>query len=147
MNHCLLHDTIHLVTVRTKSCTLELWKRESLKKAHYFISVSCFVRFEEAVPLVFLKIYDPFLLRWRVYPDIRNSSVNLTSYHPPRTESQATEVFVQNPLTRNNFITKSLLHAQKGHVKIILLLVIALSYPFFCSKLEQTLHKQQEQHS
>ena len=24
---------------------------------------------------------------------------------------------------------------------------MALSYPFFCSKLEQTLHKQQEQHS
>ena len=35
----------------------------------------------------------------------------------------------------------------KGHVKIILLPVIALSYPFVCSKLEQTLHKQQEQHS
>ena len=31
----------------------------------------------------------------------------------------------------------------KGHVKIIFLLVIALSFPFFCPKLEQALHKQQ----
>ena len=36
---------------------------------------------------------------------------------------------------------------RKGHVKIILLPIIAFSYPFFCSKLGQTLHKQQEQHS
>ena len=35
----------------------------------------------------------------------------------------------------------------KGHVKIIFLPVIALSYLFFCSKLEQTLHKHKEQHS
>ena len=34
----------------------------------------------------------------------------------------------------------------KGHVKIIFLLVIALLFPHFCPKLEQTLHKQQEQH-
>ena len=33
----------------------------------------------------------------------------------------------------------------KGHVKIIFLAVIALSFPFLCSKLEQTLHKQHEQ--
>ena len=37
--------------------------------------------------------------------------------------------------------------AIKEHVKIIFIPVIALSYPFFCSKLEQTLHKHQEQHS
>ena len=37
--------------------------------------------------------------------------------------------------------------ANKEHVKIIFIPVIALSYPFFCSKLEQTLHKHQEQHS
>ena len=35
----------------------------------------------------------------------------------------------------------------KGHVKIIFLPVIALSFTHFCSKLEQTLHKHQEQHS
>ena len=35
----------------------------------------------------------------------------------------------------------------KGHVKIIFLPVIALSFPNFCSKLEQTLNKHQEQHS
>ena len=35
----------------------------------------------------------------------------------------------------------------KGHVKIIFLPVIALSFSNFCPKLEQTLHKHQEQHS
>ena len=35
----------------------------------------------------------------------------------------------------------------KGHVKIILLPVIALSFPHFCPKLEQTLHIHQGQHS
>ena len=35
----------------------------------------------------------------------------------------------------------------KGHVKIMLLPVIALSFPHFCPKLEQTLHIHQEQHS
>ena len=35
----------------------------------------------------------------------------------------------------------------KGLVKIILLPVIALSFPHFCPKLEQTLHIHQEQHS
>ena len=35
----------------------------------------------------------------------------------------------------------------KGHVTIIFLPVIALSFLFFCPKLEQALHKQQEQHS
>ena len=35
----------------------------------------------------------------------------------------------------------------KGHVKVIFLPVIALSFPFFCPKLEQTLQRQQEQHS
>ena len=49
-----------------------------------------------------------------------------------------------------SFVTKSLsavhwLH--KGHVKIIFLPVIALSFLFFCPKLEQTLHKEQEQNS
>ena len=36
---------------------------------------------------------------------------------------------------------------RKGHVKIIFLPIIALSFPFIFPKLEQTLHKQQEQHS
>ena len=35
----------------------------------------------------------------------------------------------------------------KGHVKIMLLPVIALSFPHFCPKLEQTSHIHQEQHS
>ena len=35
----------------------------------------------------------------------------------------------------------------KGLVKIILLPVIALSFPHFCPKLEQTLHIHQGQHS
>ena len=35
----------------------------------------------------------------------------------------------------------------KGHVKIMLIPVIALSFPHFCPKLEQTLHIHQEQHS
>ena len=35
----------------------------------------------------------------------------------------------------------------KEHVKIMLLPVIALSFPHFCPKLEQTLHIHQEQHS
>ena len=35
----------------------------------------------------------------------------------------------------------------KGHVKIIFLPIIALSFPFFCPKLEHALHKHQEQHS
>ena len=39
------------------------------------------------------------------------------------------------------------LNVVKEHVKIIFIPVIALSYPFFCSKLEQTLHKHQEQYS
>ena len=41
----------------------------------------------------------------------------------------------------------SSLDSHKGHVKIIFLPVICLSFPFFCPKLEQALHKQQEQHS
>ena len=36
---------------------------------------------------------------------------------------------------------------RRGHVKIIFLPVIALSSSFFCPKLEQALHKQQEYHS
>ena len=36
---------------------------------------------------------------------------------------------------------------RKGLVKIILLPVIALSFPHFCPKLEQTLHIHQRQHS
>ena len=35
----------------------------------------------------------------------------------------------------------------EGLVKIILLSVIALSFPHFCPKLEQTLHIHQGQHS
>ena len=35
----------------------------------------------------------------------------------------------------------------KGRVKITFLPVIALSFPLFCLKLEQSLHKHQEQHS
>ena len=35
----------------------------------------------------------------------------------------------------------------KGHVKIMLIPVIALSFPHFCPKLERTLHIHQEQHS
>ena len=35
----------------------------------------------------------------------------------------------------------------KGHVKVIFLPIIALSFPQFCHKLEQTLHKHQGQHS
>ena len=41
----------------------------------------------------------------------------------------------------------SILSSCKGHVKIIFLPVIALSFPHLCPKLEQTLHKNQEQHS
>ena len=37
--------------------------------------------------------------------------------------------------------------SDKRHVKIIFLPVIALSFPHFHPKLEQTLHKHQEQHS
>ena len=36
---------------------------------------------------------------------------------------------------------------EKVHVKIIFLPVIALSFSLYCPKLEQTLHKHQEQHS
>ena len=43
--------------------------------------------------------------------------------------------------------TKAGDYYDKGHVKIILLPVIALSYPHFCPKLEQTLHIHQGQHS
>ena len=48
----------------------------------------------------------------------------------------------QMPHTKTTFLP-----IDKGHVKIMLIPVIALSFPHFCPKLEQTLHIHQEQHS
>ena len=44
-----------------------------------------------------------------------------------------------SPLQKEQFL--------KGHIKIIFIPVTALSFPLFRPKLEQALHKHQEQHS
>ena len=67
---------------------------------------------------------------------------HLTSY------LNGVEMCVVNIIIQNvDFVFCQTFQPNKGQVKIILLPVIALSFPLFFPKLEQALHQQQEQHS
>ena len=79
--------------------------------------------------------------------------VQLVFSHPPITSlhliSAIFKIFFLTTIPDEALIPKRRIIKSffKGHVKIIFLPVIALSFPHFCPKLEQTLHKHQEQHS